>query len=156
MRYKGFTNWYFLSSKPASVRMKMVQTERALGTAVYLQTDFATALEKVTAALQVEGFGVLTEIDVRATMKKKLDVEFRPYKILGVCNPPLAYKALSAAPEIGLMLPCNVTVSQEEDGRILVNLINPELMLGMIDLPALAEAASEAKERLDHVAAALR
>jgi uncharacterized protein (DUF302 family) len=89
-------------------------------------------------------------------MKKKLDVEFRPYKILGVCNPPLAYKALSAAPEIGLMLPCNVTVSQEEDGRILVNLINPELMLGMIDLPALAEAASEAKERLDHVAAALR
>ena len=134
----------------------MVQTDRPLGTAVYLQTDFATALEKVTAALQVEGFGVLTEIDVRATMKKKLDVEFRPYKILGVCNPPLAYKALSAAPEIGLMLPCNVTVSQEEDGRILVNLINPELMLGMIDLPALAEAAGEAKERLDHVAAALR
>ncbi len=133
----------------------MTQTTQALGTAVYLHTDFETALEKVTVALKEEGFGILTEIDVKATLKKKLDVDFRPYKILGACNPPLAYRALSAAPEIGLMLPCNVTVSEEEDGRILVNLIDPEIMLGVVDLPALSEIACDAKERLDRVAASL-
>lgn len=133
----------------------MTQTTQALGTAVYLHTDFETALEKVTVALKEEGFGILTEIDVKATLKKKLDVDFRPYKILGACNPPLAYRALSAAPEIGLMLPCNVTVAQEEDGRILVNIVDPEMMLGMIELPALAEVACDAKERLNRVASAL-
>ncbi|MCB8985402.1 MAG: DUF302 domain-containing protein [Ardenticatenaceae bacterium] len=133
----------------------MTQTKQALGTAVYLNTDFETAVEKVTAALKEEGFGILTEIDVKATLKKKLDVDFRPYKILGACNPPLAYRALSAAPEIGLMLPCNVTVAQEEDGRILVNIVDPEMMLGMIELPALAEVACDAKERLNRVASAL-
>lgn len=133
----------------------MTQTKHVLGTAVTLQTDFQTALEKVTAALKAEGFGILTEIDVKTTLKNKLDVDFRPYKILGACNPPLAYRALSAAPEIGLMLPCNVTVSEEEDGRVLVNIIDPEMMLGMIDLPALSEIACDAKERLDRVAAAL-
>jgi len=133
----------------------MTQTKQALGTAVYLNTDFETAVEKVTAALKEEGFGILTEIDVKATLKKKLDVDFRPYKILGACNPPLAYRALSAAPEIGLMLPCNVTVAPEEDGRILVNIVDPEMMLGMIELPALAEVACDAKERLNRVASAL-
>lgn len=126
-----------------------------LGINVYLQTDYDTAVERVTAELQKEGFGVLTEIDVQATLKKKLDVDFRPYKILGACNPPLAYKSLSAAPEVGLLLPCNVTVSQEADGRILVSLIDPEIMLGMVDNPALAEVACDAKERLQRVAEAL-
>lgn len=126
-----------------------------LGMNVYLQTDYDTAVERVTAELQKEGFGVLTEIDVRATLKKKLDVDFRPYKILGACNPPLAYKSLSAAPEVGLLLPCNVTVSQEADGRVLVSLIDPEIMLGVVDNPALAEVACDAKERLQRVVAAL-
>lgn len=126
-----------------------------LGMNVYLQTDYDTAVAQVTAELQKEGFGVLTEIDVQATLKKKLDVDFRPYKILGACNPPLAYKSLLAAPEVGLLLPCNVTVSQEADGRILVSLIDPEIMLGVVDNPALAEVACDAKERLQRVAAAL-
>jgi uncharacterized protein (DUF302 family) len=133
----------------------MTETNEALGTAVYLNTDFETALEQVTAALQAEGFGVLTEIDVKATLKKKLDVDFRPYKILGACNPPLAYKALSTAPEIGLMLPCNVTVSQEENGRVLVHLVNPTMMLGVVDIPELSEVANDAQARITRVAAAL-
>lgn len=126
-----------------------------LGMNVYLQTDYDTAVERVTAELQKEGFGVLTEIDVQATLKKKLDVDFRPYKILGACNPPLAHKALSAAPEVGLLLPCNVTVSQEADGRVLVSLIDPEIMLGVVDNPALRDVACDAKERLQRVAEAL-
>ena len=89
-----------------------------IGMKVMLNMDYDSALETVTEALKTEGFGVLTEIDVKATLKKKLDVAFRPYKILGACNPPLAFKALSAAPDAGMLLPCNVTVSQEEDGRI--------------------------------------
>lgn len=126
-----------------------------LGMRVYLDTDYETALAQVTEALKTEGFGVLTEIDVKATMKKKLDVEFRNYKILGACNPPLAYKALSAAPETGLLLPCNVTVSEEEDGQILVHLIDPEMMMGFVNNPAITEVALDAKERLNRVAEAL-
>lgn len=126
-----------------------------LGIAVYLDTDYESALTQVTEALKAEGFGVLTEIDVKATFKKKLDVDFRPYKILGACNPPLAYKSLSAAPEVGLLLPCNVTVSQEENGQILVHLIDPEMMLSIVDNPVLSEVACDAKERLERVAKAL-
>ncbi|MCA9976752.1 MAG: DUF302 domain-containing protein [Anaerolineales bacterium] len=126
-----------------------------LGFTAYLETDFETAVATVTDELKKEGFGVLTEIDVKATLKKKMDLDFRPYKILGACNPPLAHKALSAAPEVGLLLPCNVTVALEEDGRILVSLIDPEIMLGVVDNPALAEVACDAKERLARVAAAL-
>ncbi|MBP6470852.1 MAG: DUF302 domain-containing protein [Chloroflexi bacterium] len=133
----------------------MTQTNQGLGMMVYLDMDYETAVEKVTAALKDEGFGVLTEIDVKATLKKKLDVDFRPYKILGACNPPLAHKALTLSPEIGLLLPCNVTVSEEENGRILVHLINPEVMLGMVDIPELADVACDAKERFERVAAAL-
>ncbi len=126
-----------------------------IGMKVMLNMDYDSALETVTEALKTEGFGVLTEIDVRATLKKKLDVAFRPYKILGACNPPLAFKALSAAPDAGMLLPCNVTVSQEEDGRILVSIIDPLAMMGFLVDPALDGVAQEAKERLDRVAAAL-
>ncbi|MBE2200697.1 MAG: DUF302 domain-containing protein [Anaerolinea sp.] len=126
-----------------------------LGINVYLEMDFATAVATVTDELKKEGFGVLTEIDIKATLKQKLDVDFRPYKILGACNPSLAHKALSMLPEVGLLLPCNVTVAQEEDGRILVSLIDPEIMLGMVRHPALAELAGDAKARLTRVAAAL-
>ena len=126
-----------------------------LGMMVYLNSDYDAAVEQVTAELQKEGFGVLTEIDVKATLKKKIDVDFRPYKILGACNPPLAHKALSIAPEVGLLLPCNVTVAQEQDGRILVSVIDPELMLGFVDNPALETIACDAKERLSRVVQAL-
>lgn len=126
----------------------------SLGHTVKLQTDYETALQKVTDALKAEGFGVLTEIDVKATLKKKLDVDFRPYKILGACNPPLAYRALTAAPEVGLLLPCNVTVAQADDG-VEVSLVDPISMLGFVAHPDLEPVAEEARQRLARVAQAL-
>ena len=116
---------------------------------------FDVAVEKVTAELAKEGFGILTEIDVKATLKKKLDVDFRPYKILGACNPPLAYRALQAAPEVGLLLPCNVTVQYVEDGVTEVSLINPLAMMSVLPHAELDAVARDAGERLDRVAAAL-
>ncbi len=127
-----------------------------LGLTVRLHTDYETAVSRVTEALKTEGFGVLTEIDVQATLKKKLDVDFRPYKILGACNPPLAYRALSAAPEVGLLLPCNVTVAQIETGVIEISLVDPLSMLGVVNKPELEAVAREARERLERVAAALK
>ena len=126
-----------------------------LGFDVYLNVSYDEAVTAVTEELKKEGFGVLTEIDVKATLKKKLDVDFRPYKILGACNPTLAHKALSLVPEVGLMLPCNVTVAQEEDGRIHVSIINPQQMLGIVDNPALEAVACDAEEKLKRVANAL-
>jgi len=123
---------------------------------VRLNTNFDEALTRVTAALKAEGFGVLTEIDVKETLKKKLDVDFRPYKILGACNPPLAYRALSAVPEAGLLLPCNVTVSYVEDNVTEVGIVDPLSMLGLIRHPDLEPVAEEARARLDRVAAALK
>jgi len=131
-------------------------TPAQLGLNVRLNTDFEEALTRVTAALKAEGFGVLTEIDVKETLKKKLDVDFRPYKILGACNPPLAYRALSAAPEAGLLLPCNVTVSFVEDNVTDVAIIDPLSMLGLVQHPDLEAIAEEARARLDRVAAALK
>jgi len=131
-------------------------TPAQLGLNVRLNTDFEEALTRVTAALKAEGFGVLTEIDVKETLKKKLDVDFRPYKILGACNPPLAYRALSAAPEAGLLLPCNVTVSFVEDNVTDVAIIDPLSMLGLVQHPDLEPVAEEARARLDRVAAALK
>ena len=127
-----------------------------LGLNVRLNTTFDEAVTRVTAALKAEGFGVLTEIDVKETLKKKLDVDFRPYKILGACNPPLAYRALSAAPEVGLLLPCNVTVSYVEDNVTDVAIIDPLSMLGLVQHPDLEPIAEEARARLDRVAAVLK
>lgn len=127
----------------------------ALGFDVYVNCSYDEAVTAVTDELKKEGFGVLTEIDVKATLKKKIDVDFRPYKILGACNPNLAHKALSAVPQIGLMLPCNVTVSQEADGRTLVSIINPQQMMGMVNHPELEAIACDAEERLRRVASAL-
>ena len=90
-------------------------TQNQIGQTVRLNADYTTALALVTDALKAEGFGILTEIDVKETLKKKLDVEVRPYKILGACNPPLAHRAVLAAPEVGLLLPCNVTVAYVQD-----------------------------------------
>ncbi len=126
-----------------------------LGTTVRLNTDFETAIERVTEALKSEGFGVLTDIDVKETLKKKLNVDFRPYRILGACNPPLAYQALQTAPEVGLLLPCNVIVYQVEDGMIEVSLVDPIAMLGVLSYPQLRTVAEDARARLNRVAAVL-
>ena len=134
----------------------MVSTLTTLGLTLRLETDYETAIARTTEALKAEGFGVLTEIDVKETLKKKLGVDFRPYKILGACNPPLAYRALSAAPEVGLLLPCNVTVAQVEEGVVEVALVDPLAMLGVVGKPELQPIAEEARTRLERVAAALR
>jgi uncharacterized protein (DUF302 family) len=132
------------------------QTAAQLGLVVRVNKNFDEAVAQVTAALKVEGFGVLTEIDVKETLKKKLDVDFRPYKILGACNPPLAYRALSAAPEVGLLLPCNVTVSYVADNVTEVAIIDPLSLLGFVNHPELEPVAEEARARLERVAAALK
>ena len=126
-----------------------------LGFQSTLNMPYETALEKVTAALKVEGFGILTNIDVRETMKKKLDVDIRKYSILGACNPPLAHKALTARPDVGLLLPCNVIV-YEEGGSTVVNIIDPMSMINFIQDPALDEVAEEARQRLKRVSEALQ
>jgi uncharacterized protein (DUF302 family) len=131
-------------------------TEIPLGINIRLNIGYETALLKTIDALKVEGFGVLTEIDVKETLKKKLNVDVSPYKILGACNPPLAYRALSAAPEVGLLLPCNVTVRQLEDGQIEVSLVDPLMMMGVVQNPALKPIAEEARARLERVAQALK
>jgi len=105
--------------------------------------------------LKAEGFGVLTEIDVKETLKKKLGADMLPYKILGACNPPLAHRALTVAPEVGLLLPCNVTVRQIEPGAIEVGIIDPLTMLGVVVNPALKPIADEARTRLERVAQSL-
>ncbi len=120
-----------------------------------LDLPFATAVERVKAALIAEGFGVLTTIDVRQTMREKLDVDFEPYVILGACNPQLAHRALAAEHEVGLLLPCNVIV-HEHDGRSAIAIADPIQMLGIVgDNTELRAVAEEAAVRLHRVAAAL-
>lgn len=126
-----------------------------LGLQSKLPISYEAALEKVTAALKAEGFGVLTSIDVKETMKKKLEVDFQKYAILGVCNPPLAHKALNARPEVGLLLPCNVIVYEDGEGTV-VNIIDPLSMMNFIQDPALDSVADEAAARLKRVAEALQ
>jgi uncharacterized protein (DUF302 family) len=119
-----------------------------------LDLGFEDALAKVTAELKKEGFGVLTEIDVKATLKKKLDVDFPRYRILGACNPPNAHKALLAEEDIGLMLPCNVIV-YEKKGRTVVSVIKPTAAMGMIENPELKQVAETVEEKLKRVFSAL-
>jgi uncharacterized protein (DUF302 family) len=133
-----------------------METTFALGLTVRIAADFDSAQKRVTAALKQEGFGVLTEIDVQSTFKQKLGVDFRPYKILGACNPSLAQRALTTAPEVGLLLPCNVTLSQVEPGTTEISIVDPLVMLGFVGRPELEPVAEEARARLARVAAALK
>ncbi|MEO8391446.1 MAG: DUF302 domain-containing protein [Chloroflexota bacterium] len=126
-----------------------------LGMTVHLSMDFETVLSRTVEALKAEGFGVLTEIDVKETLRKKLDVDFRPYRILGACNPALAYRALIAAPEAGLLLPCNVTISQHDVDTVEVAIVDPLVMLSITANDDLKPIAEEAHARLSRVAAAL-
>ena len=118
-----------------------------VGFSTTLKVDYEQAVQATRAALQEEGFGVLTEIDVKATLKTKLDKDFRRYVILGACNPPLAHQALEADASVGLLLPCNVIVYEEGDGSV-VAAVNPLSLLGVLDNPTLREVAQEAERRL--------
>jgi len=122
---------------------------------VKVDYSFDDAVNRVTEELQKEGFGILTEIDVKATLKKKLDIEKRPYKILGACNPVLANQAIDAEPDIGLLLPCNVVVREDEDGSIIVGFMDPEVVLGMVQRDELKELGAEVRTRLKRVSEAL-
>jgi uncharacterized protein (DUF302 family) len=124
-------------------------TDYGLRTTINVPYD--QAIEKTTAALKEEGFGVLTEIDVKATLKKKLDVDFRRYVILGACNPPLAYRALTNELEIGLLLPCNVIVYETDAGQSAISVVNPMAMMSVTDNEALHNVANEAQARLSRV-----
>ena len=130
-----------------------MDTKYGFGKVVKL--GFDAAVTRVTEELQKEGFGVLTEIDVQATLKKKLGHDTPPYRILGACNPPFAHRALTAEPSIGLLLPCNVVVRQDAAGAVHVEFMDPNAVLQLVDRPEIATLAGEVRQRLQRVLAAV-
>jgi uncharacterized protein (DUF302 family) len=129
------------------------QTRYGIGKSVPL--PYEQAVDRVRAALQEQGFGVLTEIDVRATLKKKLDVDFKKYVILGACNPPLAWQGFQAEPDIGLLLPCNVVVYEEDAEQSRVAVLDPLVQLGITGRKDIEPLAREARQRLERALSAL-
>ena len=125
--------------------------ETNYGFSIVIPVDFDTALKLTTERLKEQGFGVLTEIDVKETLKKKLDVDFPNYRILGACNPPLAHRALQAETEIGLLLPCNVIVYEAFDGKTRVSAINPVAAMSIVDSQEVEPIADEVRQRLQIV-----
>jgi len=120
-----------------------------------VELEFEDAVERVTEELAKEGFGILSVIDVQATLKAKLDKDMRPYRILGACNPALADQAVTAVPEIGLLLPCNVLVREDEGGRVHVSFMDPGAVLGMVDDERVDSLAGMVRQKLENVLAAL-
>ncbi|HMO48130.1 MAG TPA: DUF302 domain-containing protein [Rubrivivax sp.] len=120
-----------------------------------LSMGFDQALERVTEELGKVGFGILTEIDVQATMKKKLGTDMPPYRILGACNPQFAHQAITAEPQIGALLPCNVVVRQDAQGAVQVEVMDPQSVLGLVDNPAVSPLAGQVRQRLEQALAAL-
>jgi len=116
-----------------------------------VEYGFDEAIEQVTRELSKEGFGILTVIDVQATLKAKLDEDMRPYRILGACNPVLAHQAITAVADIGLLLPCNVLVREEEDGQVRVDFMDPIAVLGLVDDPRVTPLAGQVREKLEKV-----
>jgi uncharacterized protein (DUF302 family) len=125
------------------------------GVSTKVSTGFDETIDRVTAALQSEGFGVLSDIDVAQTLQKKLGVDQAPYRILGACNPTFAHKAIQAEPDIGVLLPCNVVVREDEDGQVHVLFMNPLDVLELVDNPQVPGLAAEVRERLDRAMASL-
>jgi uncharacterized protein (DUF302 family) len=129
--------------------------DSAFGFGKKVDMDFDAAIDKVTADLEAEGFGVLSDIDVAAKMKEKLHEVMPRYRILGACNPLLAFQAINAVPDIGLLLPCNVLVREDDDGSVTVSFMDPESVLSLVDHPGVKPLAVEVKERLKRVRAAV-
>ena len=113
--------------------------------------SFDEVISRVTEELKKEGFGVLSDIDVQATLKAKLGIEQRPYRILGACNPPFAHQALEADPDIGLLLPCNVVVREDDDGGVTVAFMDPAAVLGLVERPELEELGAQVRAKLERV-----
>ena len=129
--------------------------ESSFGFGKRVDLDFDAAIDKVTADLQTEGFGVLSDIDVAAKMKEKLDKDMPRYRILGACNPALANQPIEAVPDIGLLLPCNVLVREEEDGAVNVSFMDPISVMSLVDHPGVEPLAGEVRARLERVLEAL-